>query len=45
MKGVRIGVVQIISYNISQKVVSEIKMVRMTLGSHKEEDGTFIWEK
>ena len=42
MKGVRIGVVQIISYNISQKVVSEIKMVRMTLGSHKEEDGTFI---
>ena len=42
MKGVRIGVVHIISYNISQKVVSEIKMVRMTLGSHKEEDGTFI---
>ena len=42
MKGVRIGVVQIISYNISQKVVSEIKMVRMTLGSHKEEDDTFI---
>ena len=45
MKGVKIGVVQIINYNISQKVVSEIKMVRMTLGSHKEEDGTFIWEK
>ena len=44
MKGVRIGVVQIISYNISQKVVSEIKMVRMKLGSHKEADGTFIWE-
>ena len=42
MKGVKIGVVQIINYNISQKVVSEIKMVRMTLGSHKEDDGTFI---
>ena len=45
MKGVGIGVVQIINYNVSQKVVSEMKMVRMTLGSHKEEDGTFIWER
>ena len=40
MKRVGIGVVQIINYSISQKEVSEIK--KMTLGSHKEEDGTFI---
>ena len=42
MKRVGIGVVQIINYRISQKEVSEIKKMRMTLGSHKEEDGTFI---
>ena len=41
MKGVGIGGVQIINYNISQNVVSEIKMVKMKLGSLKEEDGTF----
>ena len=40
-----IGVVQIINDNISQNVVSEIKIVRMKIRSHKEEDGTFIWEK
>ena len=40
-----IDIVQIINYNIGQNVVSEIKIVRMKLGSHKEEDGTFIWEK
>ena len=38
-----IGVVQIINCNISQNVVSEIKMVRMNLGSRKEEDGTFFF--
>ena len=36
MKGVGIGGVQIINCNISQNVVSEIKMVRVKLGSHKE---------
>ena len=36
MKGVGIGGVQIINCNISQNVVSEIKMVKMKLGSHKE---------
>ena len=36
---------EIINYNISQNVVREIKMVRMKLASHKEEDGTFMKEK
>ena len=40
-----IGVFYIINYNIDQNVVSEIKIVRIKLGSHKEEDGTFIREK
>ena len=41
MKRVGIGVVQIINYNVCQNEIRETKMVRMKLGSYKEEDGTF----